>query len=108
MDWSATMIAAAGAKPDSAYPLDGDDLRSVIGSKRAKYDRTFFWRTYRQAGMRSGNWKYVREENKEYLHDLSVDEREQANFADAEPIKLADMRMQFEKWASGMQNYPKK
>lgn len=108
MDWSATMIAAAGAKPDSAYPLDGDDLRSVIGGKRANYDRTFFWRTYRQGGMRSGIWKYIREEKKEYLHDLSVDEREQANFADDEPIKLADMRLQFEKWASGMQNYPKK
>lgn len=108
MDWSATMIAAAGAKPDSAYPLDGDDLRSVISGKRKNYLRTFFWRTYRQGGMRNGNWKYIREEKKEYLHDLSVDEREQANFADAEPVKLAEMKREFDKWASGMQHYPKK
>lgn len=106
MDLSATMIAAAGARADKAYSLDGDDLRPVINGLRADYDRTFFWRTNRYGGMRSGKWKYLRENKNEFLFDLSVDEREQANFANAEPAKLTAMRAQFDNWAAQMQPYP--
>lgn len=107
MDWTATMIAAAGGKPDPNYPLDGEDMREVLAGKRPAHDRTFFWRTFRQGGVRSGKWKYIREGKYETLHDLSTDEREQANFAGSETAKLADLRGQFDSWAAGMQKYPK-
>lgn len=105
MDWTATMIAASGGKPNEAYPLDGEDLGEVLRSERALFDRTFFWRTRRQGAMRSGKWKYLREGKTDVLYDLSVDEREQASFSDSHPEKLAEMRSQFDKWASGMQQY---
>lgn len=105
MDWTATMVAAAGANAASAYPLDGIDLREVLSSKKPIFDRTFFWRTRRQGSMRSGNWKYIREGKNESLHDLSVDEREQANFAETEPQKLASLRSQFDNWESQMIRY---
>jgi arylsulfatase A-like enzyme len=107
MDWTATMIAAAGAKPLPDYPLDGEDMREVLEGKRKPYDRTFFWRTRSQGAVRHGKWKYIREGKKESLYDLSVDEREQANFAEAEPKRLADMRSQFDQWAQGMMRYKK-
>ena len=107
MDWTATMVAAAGAKPDPAYPLDGEDLRDVIAGMRPDFDRTFFWRTYRQGAMRKGKWKYIREGKNEFLHDLSVDVREQANFAGSETAMLSDLRTLFDKWASSMAIYPK-
>ena len=91
MDWTATMVAASGAKVAPAYPFDGDDMRQVISGARAVYDRTFFWRIRRQGGMRSGKWKYIREGKNEFLHDLSIDEREQANFADSESNVLENM-----------------
>ena len=108
MDWSATMIAAAGAKPDPKYPLDGEDLREVMSGRRPLFDRTFFWRTYRQGGMRSGKWKYVREGKTESLFDLSIDQHEQANFADDHQSKLADLRGQFDEWSASMRQYAKK
>ncbi len=92
MDWTATMIAAAGAQPDPKYSLDGEDLRSVLSGERAPFDRTFFWRTHRQGGMRSGHWKYIREGNKESLFDLAFDQREQAEFNDSEPETLKSLR----------------
>ncbi len=107
MDWTATMIAAAGAKPDPKYPLDGENITSVLSGKRAAYDRTFFWRTYKQGAVRSGKWKYLRDGNNEFLFDLSVDEREQADFAKANPRKLESMRLEFDKWESGVEAYPK-
>ena len=107
MDWTATMIAAAGAKPDHAYPLDGQDIVDVLRSKRPLFDRTFFWRTYRQGSMRSGKWKYIREGKNEFLHDLSVDVRENADFKNSEPAQLERLRNEFAKWESTVQPYPK-
>ena len=107
MDWTATMISAAGSKPDPNYPLDGEDLREIFPGKRRIYDRTFFWRTFRQGAMRNGKWKYIRDGKNESLHDLSIDEREQANFATSEAATLSEMRTQFDKWASSMAVYPK-
>jgi arylsulfatase A-like enzyme len=107
MDWTATMISAAGAKPDPKYPLDGEDITAVLNMKRPVFDRTFYWRTFKQGGMRSGKWKYVREDKNEFLYDLSVDEHEQANFAASESAKLSELRKQFTDWELGMQKYPK-
>jgi arylsulfatase A-like enzyme len=105
MDWTATMIAAAGAKPDPKYPLDGEDLIGVLKGKPT-YDRTFFWRTFRQGAVRSGQWKYIREGKNESLHDLSLDEHEQAQFSAAEPQVLTRLRGEFQRWESGMVKYP--
>jgi arylsulfatase A-like enzyme len=108
MDWTASMIAAAGARPDPNYPLDGEDVTEVLRSQRPLFDRTFYWRTFKQGGMRSGKWKYIREEKSDFLYDLSADEREQADRAGAQLQTLAEMRAKFDSWASGMQQYPKK
>jgi arylsulfatase A-like enzyme len=107
MDWTATMIAAAGATPDAKFPLDGDDLKTVVSGKRALYDRTFFWRTRSQGAARSGKWKYIREGKTEFLFDLSIDEREQANYKAAEPQTLERLRGEFNKWEAGVLAYPK-
>ena len=107
MDWTATMIAAAGTRPDKAYPLDGDDLRPVLIGQHSSSDRTFYWRTRRQGAMRSGRWKYIREGKNESLFNLAVDEHEQADFKDAEPRTLELLRGKFSNWESGMLAYPK-
>ena len=106
MDWSATMVAAAGARPDTNYPLDGEDLTSFLRGQRAPFDRTFYWRTARQGAMRSGKWKYIREEKSDLLYDLAMDEHEQASYNESHPDVLADMRKRFNSWESQMQKYP--
>jgi arylsulfatase A-like enzyme len=105
MDWSATMLAAAGGAPDARFPFDGIDLRLVLSSKKGVFDRTFFWRTKRQGAVRSGRWKYIRDGKNDFLYDLSIDEREQANFADTRGNKLASLRADYQKWESGMAVY---
>jgi len=106
MDWTATMIAAAGARPDPKYPLDGEDISMVLAGTRALYNRTFFWRTYRQGAMRNGKWKYIREGKNESLHDLSIDEREQADFAQSQPQILERLRSEFNTWEAALMKYP--
>jgi arylsulfatase A-like enzyme len=106
MDWTATMVAAAGGKPEAKYPFDGIDLMPVLSGKRSVFDRTFFWRTKRQGAMRSGRWKYIRDDKNEFLYDLSVDECEQADFSKSRVKKLASLRAEYKKWESGMASYP--
>ena len=57
--------------------------------------------------MRSGKWKYIREGKNEFLFDLFVDEREQANYKDKEPQTLERLRGEFNNWESGVLAYPK-
>jgi arylsulfatase A-like enzyme len=107
MDWTATMIAAAGGQPDAGYPLDGEDMSAVLRSKLPVFDRTFYWRTYKQGGMRSGKWKYVRDGKDEFLYDLAIDEREQHDFKDAQPAELLRLREMFGRWEAAVLPYPK-
>ena len=106
MDWTATMIAAAGGRSDPKYPLDGRDLRTFLTPRRTTADRKFFWRTIRQGAMRSGKWKYLREGTNEFLFDLSVDEREQADFGSKYPGKVKQLSEEFDRWQKELVSYP--
>jgi arylsulfatase A-like enzyme len=109
MDWTATILAAAQTTADPKYPLDGIDLMPAIqsspmlaASPRSRVSaspvRTFFWRTSLQDAVLQGRWKYLRDGKDEYLFDLSVDEREQANFREQNPKMFDQLRDEFKKW----------
>ena len=100
MDWTRTMLSAGIAKPDSAYPLDGNDLMPVIRGAQPVYERTLFWRTSIQSAALKGHWKYLKDGKDEYLFDLSVDEREQANYRELNPTMFTELRDEFRKWES--------
>jgi arylsulfatase A-like enzyme len=100
MDWTATILAAAKAKPHPDYPIDGEDLLPRIRSRSAATARTFFWRHSNQAAALKGPWKYLNDGTREYLFNLSVDQREQANFRDQNPAMFDLLRNDFKKWES--------
>ena len=65
MDWTATILAVAQAKPAAAFPLDGINLLPVCTGKKKMVDRIFYWRLFqdkKQKAMRLGNWKYFTNE----------------------------------------------
>jgi arylsulfatase A-like enzyme len=100
MDWTATLLEAAGAKPHPDYPLDGVSLLKVLEAPGAIFARELFWRMkYRnQRAVRSGSWKYLATEDGEFLFDLSRDARERANLAQREPQRLAELRARHAAW----------
>lgn len=98
MDWTATILAATQTRPDAEYPLDGDDLLPVSKGERAAYERKLFWRHAKQEAVRSGKWKYLNEGEREYLFDLSVDQREQADFKERQPDIFLQLRSEFQRW----------
>jgi arylsulfatase A-like enzyme len=108
MDWSATMLDAAGVAAHPGYPLDGVSLMPVLRDASAAFHRPLFWRMNHrgQRAMRDGDWKYLRVDGHDYLFDISSDERERANKAGREPQRLAAMRDAWEEWNTTMPPIP--
>ncbi|MBD0369724.1 MAG: sulfatase-like hydrolase/transferase [Pyrinomonadaceae bacterium] len=100
MDWTATILAATQTRPDVNYPLDGDDLLPASKGERAVYERKLFWRNANQDAVRLGKWKYLNDGRREYLFDLSIDQREQADFKEQNPEIFLQLRTEFQRWQS--------
>ncbi|MEJ8810140.1 sulfatase-like hydrolase/transferase [Variovorax ureilyticus] len=108
MDWSATMLDAAGVKADPDYPLDGVSLMPVLRDAKHSFARPLHWRMNHrdQRAMREGDWKYLQVDGNEYLFNIPGDERERANQAKKEPERLARMREAWLAWNATMPPIP--
>lgn len=116
LDIFATAVAVAGARPP-AQPLDGVDLRTVLGAgsehapsitSPALVPRTFFWRVGDRAALRQGDWKIVRpltrgRPGRWQLFDLAGDVGETRDLADREPERLALLVAEWERLNAEMQ-----
>ena len=106
MDWTATILAAAGTAPDAAYPLDGENLLPVCAGTRPAYDRTFCWRTTSQGAARMGRWKYLRESSGEHLFDLSSDPGEKVNLRNNQVEVFERIKNLYGEWNTRMLPQP--
>jgi len=102
MDWTSTILAAAGASPDPAYPLDGENLLPVCTGERVPYDRTIFWRTRIRAAARAGNWKYLNDSGEEHLFDLSIDPGEKNDLRRDQPARFDEIKRRYLAWNAQM------
>lgn len=106
MDWMASILAAAKTEPDPNYPLDGISLlpsigfehRSSVARPQSSSERTFFWRNGNQDAVLKGPWKYLNDGTREYLFNLSIDQREQANFREQNPEMFDRLKAEFKAW----------
>ena len=62
MDWVPTLLAAAGAESDPAYPRDGLNLLPALTQATAPIPRKLFWRykANAQRAMRDGDYRYLK------------------------------------------------
>ena len=108
MDWSATMLDAAGATAAASHPLDGRSLMPLLRDATWRDEQPLFWRMNHrgQRAMRHGPWKYLRVDGHDYLFNLEGDERERANLAPIAPERLAAMVQAWEAWEATMPPIP--
>jgi arylsulfatase A-like enzyme len=101
MDWTATILAAANAKTHMDFALDGINLLPLLTGRQKEMDRTFYWRTFQRAkqkAIREGKWKYLQDENEEYLFDLLTDPGEKNNLKAAYPVLVQRLKTKYEAW----------
>ncbi len=101
MDWTATILAAGGAKAHTDFPLDGLDLMPILTGKKTNIERTFYWRTFqrsKQKAIRDGNWKYLKDEKGEYLFDVATDPKESNDVKEKYSDIFNTMKEKYTKW----------
>jgi arylsulfatase A-like enzyme len=103
MDWLPTLVAAAGTRPDPAYPSDGEDLAPALSGAPA-HPRKFYWR-YKagsQRAIRDGDFKYLRIAGNEFLFDVAQDPRERGNLKDRRKDVFDRLKGDWEAWNATM------
>jgi arylsulfatase A-like enzyme len=108
MDWSATLLAAAGVAAHADYPLDGRSLLPLLRDPAHTFERPMHWRMNHrgQRAHRDGDWKYLRVDGNDYLFNIADDERERANHAALEPERLQRLRAAWQAWNDTMPPIP--
>jgi arylsulfatase A-like enzyme len=104
MDWTASILAAAGVELPAKHALDGEDIILLLAGKRPRRERTFFWRLPRpdekfgQKAVRRAKWKYVLDREVELLFDLEKDVGERHNLAYRHPDVVQELRIALAQW----------
>lgn len=125
MDWTATILDAAGTGPSADHPLDGVSLLPWLVDGADYPDHDLFWRISSQGALRRGRFKYVRDgrgrarlgnwprqfqQSQGYydlLYDVTVDGREAAEVSRLHPDVVADLKAAWESYEAGLLPYPK-
>ena len=108
MDWSATLLDAAGVMAHADHPLDGVSMLPVLRDPATRFARPMHWRMNHrgQRAHRDGDWKYLRVDGNDYLFNIAEDERERANRAVLEPERLERLRAAWQAWNDSMPPIP--
>jgi len=106
MDFSRSIIRAAGTKPPQNRPFDGIDILRVTETKQPVQKRTLFWRARRgqrtRKAVRDDFLKYIRLQEgndiKEYLFDLEKDPAEKNNLLSQRDEDVLKLKLLLEDW----------
>jgi arylsulfatase A-like enzyme len=104
MDWLPTLLAAAGTKPDPAFPPDGINLLPLLTAGLAPMSRKLFWR-YKfnsQRALRDGDMKWLKINENTFLFNVAEDPLERANLKDREPEIYRKLVAEYEEWNATM------
>ena len=104
LDVLPTIIAAAGAKTDPSWQLDGVDLTPyVTGANNARPHQTLYWRYGPQWAVRHGDMKLVVSKGgsgQPELYNLAEDIGESKDLAAAQPAKTKELQALWDKWSA--------
>lgn len=110
-DLTASIMAAAEAKPPAERPLDGVDVLGEIAAGKRPAPRTLFWRSRRAErtwkAIRRGDLKYISrqdgQQRDEFLFDLVRDPGEQSNLIEARPQLAEPLKGELANWERALQ-----
>ena len=99
MDWTATILDAAGVKLPGE--LDGQSLLPFFRKPSRTFERSFYWRINQRAQQRAhieGSWKYVKDEKGEYLFNIDKDVSEKEDLKEKHPLIFEKLKKSMHAW----------
>jgi len=98
LDAIATALVAGGAELDEN--IDGVNLIPYLASGLSSDPHDYlYWRWAGQYAIRSGNWKYLKAGNRDYLFDLSTEEHESENLIQQFPSIANRLKKKLIAWS---------
>jgi arylsulfatase A-like enzyme len=86
------------------------DLLPILKGEKPEKERTFFWRIFRderkQKAVRKGDWKYIRDGDRELLFNLKEDMGERHELYYRHQEVAAELRGLLEQWEKDMDRTP--
>lgn len=101
MDFTATILALANAKPHPKFPLDGINILPFVVKKTKVFERTFCWRAtqrVQQKAIRKGDWKYLKDKNQEFLFNLASDPHEENDLKEKQKPVFEELKKKYAAW----------
>ena len=104
MDWVPTLLEAANADADPAYPLDGISLMPCLLGTASPTARKLFWRYHGndQKAMRDGDMKWLKIRTNDFLFNVVADPLERANLKARQPATYQRMMAEYKAWDATM------
>lgn len=104
MDWVPTLLAAAGAKNDPAFPSDGINLLPQLTENVAPIRRKLFWRykANAQRAVRDGDYKLLKILDNTFLFNVVDDPLERANLKDRHKDVYRRLIREWYNWNAAM------
>jgi arylsulfatase A-like enzyme len=104
MDWVPTLLAATGALPDPAYPLDGMNLLPMLTENASPVSRQLFWRykANAQRAAREGDYKFLKILDNTFLFNVVADPLERANLKERHKDVYQRLAREWYEWNSSM------
>ena len=97
-----TLLNLASIVPQEGIVLDGFDMMPMLAEGKPSPRQEMYWKRRAKEAARVGQWKWIRNENGEFLFDLAQDVGEENNLIDKMPEKAAEMQAHFKDWAKRM------
>lgn len=104
MDWLPTLVAAAGAQTDPAYPPDGINLLPFLAGSAPPMPRRVYWRYHANAqqAVRDGDMKYLKINDNTFLFNVVDDPLERANLKNRQPDVYQRLVQDYNEWEATM------
>ncbi|MBA8878742.1 sulfatase family protein [Phyllobacterium myrsinacearum] len=104
MDWFPTLLEAAGATADPAFPPDGISLLPVLTGASPVKKRKLFWRYKgnKQRAARIGDDKYLKILDNTFLFNVVDDPLERANLKTRDSDKYKEILGEWKAWNASM------
>jgi arylsulfatase A-like enzyme len=99
-----TFLAAAGAAPEPAYPVDGMNLLPQLTQGAVPLSRRLYWRYHynSQRALRDGDMKYLKIAGNEFLFNVVGDPLERADLKKRQPELFKRMTQAWDEWNATM------
>lgn len=103
MDMFATFANVAGVRIPKSLNIDGANGLATLKGDGGATHRFFFWQYGKQAAVRHGNMKLLREQGKaDRLFDVVNDPGEQTDLAAKHPELVQTLGAKLEEWLAGL------